>query len=105
MLALPNFVLALVLAYYIGVKTDLVPPGGYVPFGEDFFEHARRMILPTVSLAVGQIAVYMRLLRSDMIATLQEDFITVARAKGLPRSEEHTSELQSLMRIPYAVFC
>ncbi|HEY9555101.1 MAG TPA: ABC transporter permease [Acidimicrobiales bacterium] len=87
MLALPNFVLALVLAYYIGVKSDLVPPGGYVPFGEDFFEHARRMILPTVSLAVGQIAVYMRLLRSDMIATLQEDFITVARAKGLPTSQ------------------
>src|SRR3546814_15513246 len=45
------------------------------------------MILPTVSLAVGQIAVYMRLLRSDMIATLQEDFITVARAKGLPTSQ------------------
>src|SRR5690606_11303465 len=84
LLALPNFVLALVLAYYIGVKTDLVPPSGYVPFGEDVGEHLRRMVLPSVSLAVGQIAVYMRLLRSDMIATLQEDFITVARAKGLP---------------------
>lgn len=86
LLALPNFVLALVLAYYIGVKTDLVPPSGYVPFGEDVGEHIRRMILPSISLAVGQIAVYMRLLRSDMIATLQEDFITVARAKGLPTS-------------------
>ena len=43
------------------------------------------MVLPSVSLAVGQIAVYMRLLRSDMIATLQEDFITMAKAKGMPR--------------------
>src|SRR3546814_3666893 len=28
-----------------------------------------------------------------------------ARLNGMPRSEEHTSELQSLMRISYAVFC
>jgi peptide/nickel transport system permease protein len=36
-----------------------------------------------VSLAAGLIAAYMRLLRSDMIQTLQEDFITMARSKGL----------------------
>jgi peptide/nickel transport system permease protein len=42
------------------------------------------MILPTISLAVAQVAVYMRLLRSDMIATLREDFITTAQAKGIP---------------------
>ena len=42
-----------------------------------------RMLLPAISLAAGLIAVYMRLLRSDMIATLQENYITMARAKGL----------------------
>ena len=42
------------------------------------------MVLPTLALAAGQIAVYMRLLRTDMIATLQEDYIGVARAKGMP---------------------
>jgi peptide/nickel transport system permease protein len=41
------------------------------------------MILPTISLGLGQVAIYMRLLRSDMIATLQEDFILMARAKGI----------------------
>ena len=41
------------------------------------------LLLPVITLAVGQIAVYMRLLRSDMIATLQENFITMAKAKGL----------------------
>ena len=40
-------------------------------------------MLPAITLAVGQIAVYMRLLRSDMIATLQQDFILMAKAKGL----------------------
>ena len=41
------------------------------------------MALPTIALAAGQIAIYMRLLRSDMIATLQESFIKTARSKGL----------------------
>ena len=41
------------------------------------------MILPVITLAVGQVAIYMRLLRSDMIATLQENFITMAKAKGV----------------------
>jgi peptide/nickel transport system permease protein len=42
------------------------------------------MALPAISLAVAQTAAYMRLLRSDMIATLQEDFILMAKAKGIP---------------------
>lgn len=82
-LAIPNFALALVLAYYVGVELGWLPVSGYVKPSEDFVEHLRRMAMPAISLAVGQIAVYMRLLRSDMIATLQEDFITMAKAKGV----------------------
>ena len=83
MLAIPNFAIALVLAYYVGVELEWLPVSGYVKPSEDLVEHIRRMIMPTVALAVGQIAVYMRLLRSDMIATLQEDFITMAKSKGV----------------------
>ncbi len=83
LLAVPNFVLGLALAYYFGVWLNWLPPSGYVPFGDDAFEHIRRMILPALSLAAAQIAVYMRLLRSDMIQTLQEDFIQMARSKGI----------------------
>src|SRR4051812_46891758 len=82
-LAIPNFVLALVMAYYIGTKLKWVDPTGYVDFGQSPTEHFKQLVLPVISLAVGQVAVYMRLLRSDMIATLQEDFVTMARAKGL----------------------
>jgi peptide/nickel transport system permease protein len=82
-LAVPNFVLGLVLAYYVGVKLNWVDPTGYVDFGQDPVSHFQQLALPVISLAVGQVAVYMRLLRSDMIATLQEDFVTMARAKGL----------------------
>ncbi len=82
LLAIPNFVVALVLAYYLGVKLKWFPPTydksltGIVGEFQNYF-------IPTVSLALGQIAIYMRLLRSDMIATLQEDYITMAKAKGM----------------------
>jgi len=83
MLAIPNFALALVLAYYVGVQLGWLPVSGYVKPSDDLVEHIRRMAMPAISLAVAQVAVYMRLLRSDMIATLQEDFITMAKSKGI----------------------
>ena len=82
-ISIPSFVLAYFLIYLLAVERDLFPVSGYVPFGADPAEHFKSMFLPVVCLAAGQIAVYMRLLRSDMIATLQENFITMARAKGL----------------------
>jgi peptide/nickel transport system permease protein len=83
MIAIPNFALALVLQYYLGVKWKLFPTSGYTPITENPSEHFQQMVLPCITLAVGQIAVYMRLLRSDMIATLQQDFILLAKAKGM----------------------
>jgi peptide/nickel transport system permease protein len=99
LLALPSFVLALALAYWVGVKwqPDIpflgqIPVTGYEPgwleavFGQptgNLGHHFGTMVLPAISLAAGLVAVYMRLLRSDMIATLQENYITMARAKGL----------------------
>ncbi len=94
LLALPNFVLALVLSFVIGAKLKWLPTSGYAPGwldplfdstrSPDLGQHFQDMILPAITLAVGQIAVYMRLLRSDMIATLQENFITMAKSKGIP---------------------
>ncbi len=92
LLALPNFVLALFLSFIVGAKLHWLPTSGYQPGPLDWVfngqtprwgAHFTDMILPAVTLAVGQIAVYMRLLRSDMIATLQENFITLAKAKGI----------------------
>jgi peptide/nickel transport system permease protein len=86
LLAIPNFAVALVLAYYVGVRFGWLPVSGYVKPSDDLVEHLRRMAMPAIALAVGQIAVYMRLLRSDMIATLQEDFILMAKSKGISPS-------------------
>lgn len=83
LLALPNFVLALGLAYVVGVQLKWLPPQGYVKPSVNLVEHLKSMALPSISLAVGQIAVYMRLLRTDLVATLQQDFILMAKSKGI----------------------
>jgi peptide/nickel transport system permease protein len=81
-LALPSYVLAFLLAIWVAVKWGWVPVSAagkqISPIGD-----WKYMILPTISLAAAQVAVYMRLLRSDVIATLREDFITTAQAKGI----------------------
>ena len=83
-LSVPNFILAVLLVFFFAIRLGWLPATGYTPLGENVGDHFRGMVLPSFSLAAGQIAVYMRLLRTDMIATLQEDFIGVARAKGMP---------------------
>jgi peptide/nickel transport system permease protein len=83
-ISFPDFALGLVLAYVVGVKLKWLPPGQYAHPSQGLVKHFRSMALPSISLATGQIAGYMRLLRTDMIATLQEDFITMAKAKGMP---------------------
>lgn len=88
MLAMPNYVVAVLLILLFAknisvIGLDWLPSARYRFFGENKIEHFKSMALPSLSLAAGQIAVYMRLLRSDMIATLQQNFIDVARAKGL----------------------
>ncbi len=83
-ISFPDFALGLVLAYFVGVKLRWFPTSGYTHPSANFAKHIKSMVLPSLSLAAGQIASYMRLLRSDMIATLQEDFIMMAKAKGMP---------------------
>lgn len=82
-LALPSYVVALMLSYYFAARFQLVRGVGLRPWSEGVGGHLADLILPVLSLALGQAAVYLRLLRSDLVATLQEDFIAVAKSKGL----------------------
>jgi len=84
MLALPPFVIAPVLVLLFAVHWHIFPgPASYVPITENFWSNIHTMLLPSIVLALGSIVVYFRLLRNDLISTLQEDFITMARSKGL----------------------
>ena len=93
-LSIPNYVIAVVMILFLalgglsvfGTKVggEWLPASRYVYFGESPVEHFKHMALPTLALAFAQAATYMRVLRSDMISTLQENFITTAKAKGVP---------------------
>lgn len=83
LLAIPNFVLATVLILIFPVKLGLFQATGYTAFTDDPLKSLGSLFLPAICLAVAEMAVYMRLFRTDLIATLQEDYITMARAKGM----------------------
>jgi peptide/nickel transport system permease protein len=83
MLALPPFVIAPIMVAVFAVGLHWFPATGYVPFTQNPGTNLRDMLLPSLAITAGSIAVYYRLFRSDLISTLQEDFITMARSKGL----------------------
>jgi peptide/nickel transport system permease protein len=86
MLSVPAFLSAILLIFLFAVELHWLPATGYVPFAEDPIGNLRCFVLPALTLALGEWPVLMRVLRSDMIATLQEDYIAMARAKGLKPS-------------------
>ena len=86
MLSVPTFLSAILLIYLFAVEWHLFPATGYVPFSEDPLGNLRFFVLPALTLGLAEWPGIMRVLRSDMIATLQEDYIALARAKGLKPS-------------------
>lgn len=85
-LAVPHFVLGLILILVFGIWLRWFPATGFVAFSDDPLGNLRSMTLPALTLALVEAPVYLRLLRSDLVATLGQEFITVARAKGLRES-------------------
>lgn len=81
----PAIVLGVFAQLLFAVHWKLLPAAGspIMPW-HDPWQHVRNFLLPAAILAIPQIAIYARILRADMISTLQGDFITLAAAKGLP---------------------
>lgn len=79
----PGFALALIMSLIFAVKLGWVDPLGYVSPSENLGEHLKLMILPVLSLAIGLSSGYTRLLRTDVIATLKDDYVTMAASKGI----------------------
>ncbi len=81
--AIPSFVLGLVLIFVFAVTIRIFPAGGYVPFNQDPANNIRDLILPMVALGTGAVAGNMRQIRANMIEVLGQDYIRMARAKGI----------------------
>jgi peptide/nickel transport system permease protein len=76
--------MAVLLWYFLSINlTHLLPATEWIGFTDNPIEHLKHAVLPVLVLSFGQIPVYVRLLRTDMTATLSEDFITMAKSKGI----------------------
>jgi peptide/nickel transport system permease protein len=82
-ISMPVFWIGALMNYYLGFKAGLFPNGGYVPFTESPIDWLYHLILPWTALSVLFIGVYSRILRSNVLDTINEDYVRTARAKGL----------------------
>jgi peptide/nickel transport system permease protein len=99
-ISMPVFWLAGILLIYLTFKVELFPSGGYVGLTEDPVGWAYHLVLPWVTLAVLYIGFYSRLLRSNMLDTMNEDHVRTARAKGLPERQVRTRHVLRNSLIP-----
>ncbi len=83
--SLPALVLAPFIIYVFVVKLGWFPRVGekVMPW-DDLGAHFRNFFLPVLVLTLPLAAIFTRVLRADMMQTLQSDFITLASAKGVP---------------------
>jgi peptide/nickel transport system permease protein len=82
-ISMPVFWLGLVMRYLLAEKNSIVPDGEYYPLTANPLQWAYHLIVPWFVLAVLFIGFYGRVLRGNILDTINEDYVRTARAKGL----------------------
>ncbi len=92
-MSLPGFFVALVLMWIFAGKLDVLPAGGLYGVNYDQLDFwgkvgdvGRHLIIPVVVLAIGGLAGLQRITRGNMLEVLRQQYVTTARAKGLPEN-------------------
>ena len=82
-LSMPAFFIGILLALIFGVRLGLLPIFGYTPIGEGVVPWLRSILLPGVAVGLPYAAIVMRMMRSSLLETMNEPYMTTARAKGV----------------------
>jgi len=82
-LSIPGFVLGTIFVLVFGLVLKVLPQAQYVSWTDDPIAHMKLLILPSATLAIGNAAVILRMMRSSMLEVLRQDYVRTARAKGL----------------------
>jgi len=84
--SLPSFLVGLLLLLVLSYQLHLFPEALWVrPTEGGWIENLKHAFLPALTIALPEMALMTRVLRSDLVVTLQQDFVLFARAKGMPR--------------------
>jgi peptide/nickel transport system permease protein len=87
-ISVPNFVIGILLVLLFGwYFPGIMPYEGFVPLRDDPVGSLKTTLLPAVALALAQIGIVARLTRSSMLEVLNQEYITAARAFGVPERE------------------
>ena len=81
--SVPVFVAGYFLVYWLAISLRWLPVQGYVPIEQDPWRWFVQLILPTITLSLGYIALIARITRASMLEVLAEDYIRTAAAKGV----------------------
>lgn len=81
--AIPGFLMALMLMWLFAVSLRVLPVAGYAPLSKGWLVHLRYLALPAISLGCVQAALLMRMTRASVIEAMQLDCVKTARAKGV----------------------
>lgn len=82
-LAIPNFLLGLLLIILFAVNLKWLPVAGYKPISAGVWEHFKFLIMPAIALGTAQAALIARMTRASMLESLNENYVKTARSKGL----------------------
>jgi peptide/nickel transport system permease protein len=82
-ISMPVFWLGIVLRYVLAEKHSIFPDGEYVPLTSNPFQWFYHLLLPWFTLAVLFIGFYGRVLRGNVLDTINDDYVRTARAKGI----------------------
>lgn len=82
-ISVPNFWLGTLAILFFSLHLGWFPSGGFVPIQEDLFANLKSMILPAIALGTAVGAVTMRMTRSSLLEVLGEEYMKMARAKGV----------------------
>jgi len=81
--ALPSFWIGMLLIVYFGLRLRAFPVSGFVPAAQGWSAHIHSIVLPGTVLAIAEIGLAIRTVRTSMLGALQEDYMDMARVKGL----------------------
>ncbi len=83
-LSIPNFWLATMMILAASTYArGILPTSGFTPMSQDVLGNVRSLLLPSIALAVANMAILMRMTRSSMLEVLRQEYVTTARSKGL----------------------
>ena len=82
--AIPAFWISLIFIIYLALGKHWFPTSGFVAPGDDFGGYIRSIFLPSLVLAIGETGPLLRAVRTSLLQSLQQDYILMAKAQGLP---------------------